>query len=106
MSSHVERDLADRSRADAQDEKMLAMLIAAGYVGCTNLELWTVGHAANSRISDLRRRGYEIVAKREGAGVWRYALIPPATHQPSRSEQRRREELEREAPLFTSAGVR
>lgn len=34
------RDPAERKRSDAHSDKILAMLIAAGRQGCTNLELW------------------------------------------------------------------
>jgi hypothetical protein len=100
------RDSADRARADAQSGKILEMLVAAGDRGCTNSQLRAICRAVNSRISDLRRRGHDIDAVSEGGGVWRYRLIPSATHLVSRFEQKRREELEHEAPLFASAGVR
>jgi hypothetical protein len=99
------RDLADRKRADGQSEKILAMLSAAGEHGCTNHQLWTVCHAVNSRVSDLRKQGHRITAWPEGHGIWRYRL-QPAPDQASPFEQTRREELEREAPLFACVGAR
>jgi len=101
-----QRDRWDRRRADGQAGKILSMLIAAGQVGCTNSQLWTVCHAVNSRINDLRRQGHRISAEGEGHGVWRYRLNPRPTHEVSAFEQARREEFEREAPLFASAGIR
>lgn len=98
--SASQRDHTDRKRADAHAEKILSMLIAAGSLGCTNSQLWTVCHPVNSRISDLRRRGHEIAATSEGRGIWRYRLIPPQSGQSVLFEQRRRDEEARETPLF------
>jgi len=96
----VWRDPAERKRADAHSDTILAMLAAAGALGCTNSQLWTVCHAVNSRISDLRRRGHVITAECEGGGVWRYRLTPSAPAQPSAFEQRRRREEAEAMPLF------
>ena len=99
-------DSADRVRADAQSGKILEMLVAAGAQGCTNSQLWEVCHAVNSRISDLRKRGHKIDAIAEGGGVWRYRLAAnssPAKLSPF--EERRRRDVEQQAPLFADAGV-
>ena len=104
------RDPAARKRTDAHANKILTMLTEAGSRGCTNSQLWTVCHAVNSRISNLRRRGHHIVAESEGSGIWRYRLIPPEpqqhAHGPEKSpcslnfEQRRRREEAEALPLF------
>jgi hypothetical protein len=93
-----QRDSADRARAAAQANKILAMPVEAGGLGYTNSQLWTICHAANSRISDLRKRGHKIEAVSEGAGVWRYRLTARPGN--SRFEQKYRQELQRAAPLF------
>jgi hypothetical protein len=74
-----ERTGADRSHAHSQADEILQMLIRAARQGCTNLELWTVAHAAHSRIADLRAQGHRITCTRECVGVYRYVLIenPP-----------------------------
>jgi hypothetical protein len=69
-------------RTRGQEDEILELLRKAGQHGCTNAELWTVCHAVNSRISDLRRRGHHIEALCEGRGVWRYRLIEPVPPQP------------------------
>lgn len=70
------RTTEDRARASGHADEILSMLIAAGERGCTNSELWTICHAVNSRISDLRKKfGYRIESKSEGGGVWRYTLL-------------------------------
>ena len=99
------RDPAERKGAAAHADKILAMLAAAGSLGCTNSQLWTVCHAVNSRISDLRRRGYQIVAGSEGAGVWRYRLTSSEPLQPSPFEQRRRCEEAEAMPLFAGGAA-
>jgi hypothetical protein len=96
----------DRKRAEAHAGKILAMLVTAGNIGCTNSQLWTVCHPVNSRISGLRKRGHKIDAQSEGGGVWRYRLIPPEPHHPSAFERTQRRDVEREAPLFASSGGR
>lgn len=96
------RDPDERKRSDAHSDQILAMLIAAGHTGCTNAQLWTVCHAVNSRVSDLRRCGNVIEAKSEGGGVFRYRLVSTAPR-PSAFQQRRRKEHDREMPLFAGA---
>ena len=94
------RDPEERKRSDAHTAKILEMLTAAGTTGCTNSQLWAVCHAVNSRISDLRRRGYDISAESEGGGIWRYRLTqsPPG---PSPFMRRRQREDAAALPLFT-----
>lgn len=97
--SRSQRKLADRRRADGQCERILGLLVSAGDLGCTNRELWAVCHAVNSRVSDLRRRGHEIIAKAEGGGIYRYRLV---------ASKPRRETLAQEPPraqglLFSGA---
>jgi hypothetical protein len=75
---------ADRERLAGQEGKIIALLVKAGERGCTNSELWQVCHAVNSRISDLRGAGYDIEAKPEGGGIWRYRLI--SSSRPRNSE--------------------
>lgn len=94
------RDSSERKRADAHADKILGMLTAAGNLGCTNSQLWTVCHALNSRISDLRRRGHEISAESEGGGVWRYRLTSPTPRELSDFERRRQREEADAMPLF------
>jgi hypothetical protein len=74
-SSLTRRTAADHSRAHSQSDEILQMLRVAGESGCTNLELWTVAHAAHSRIADLRARGHRITCERERIGVYRYVLL-------------------------------
>jgi hypothetical protein len=81
--SPFRRDSADHKRARAQADEILSMLTVAGELGCANSELWSVCHAVNSRISDLRKRGHKITAESEGGGTWRYRLIPPEPKCPS-----------------------
>ena len=77
-------------------------------------ELWRIGHAANSRISDLRKivekEGLEIIRENEGGGVHRYTLRPKSgSATPTSSSEsdymRRTREIESKAkrdsaPLF------
>ncbi len=71
---HQRRTAADHRRANGQCERILGLLVAAGDRGCSNAELWSVAHAVNSRIADLRRRGHDIVCTPEGGGRYRYVL--------------------------------
>lgn len=68
------RTLSNLTRAHGHAERLLKLLIAAGDRGCMNYELWAVCHAVNSRISDLRARGFEIACTSEGGGKYRYVL--------------------------------
>jgi len=82
------------------------MLTAAGSLGCTNAQLWTVCHPVNSRISDLRKRGDNITAESEGGGIWRYRLVAQSEpQQPSPFEQRRRREEAEAMPLFAGGAA-
>lgn len=104
QSSPSRRTKADRRRADSASKKILDMLLAAGERGCLNTELWTICHAVNSRVADLRARGFKIEAMREGAGVWRYRLAA-STRRPEPETaytQRSRALRDRAMPLFAS----
>jgi hypothetical protein len=76
---------SDVTRTRNQADRILEMLREAGPEGCTNVQLFTVCHALNARINDLRQEGYGIEAKRERGGVWRYTLTTdkPSTPRPS-----------------------
>lgn len=65
-------------------DRILEELQRAGDTGCLNVDLWPICHAVNSRISDLRQRGFTIDSKRESASVYRYTLrpTPPAVDRP------------------------
>lgn len=73
-SGNADRTETDRSRQRTQADEILGMLRSAGDRGCSNLELWSVAHAAHSRIADLRARGHRITCRKERAGVYRYVL--------------------------------
>lgn len=62
------------SRRDNHADKILEMLRQAGRQGCLNRDLWVVCHAVNSRISDLRKRGYRIDGQRIDRSLYRYTL--------------------------------
>jgi hypothetical protein len=79
------RTEADRSRARSQADEILQMLRSAGDRGCSNLELWTIAHAAHSRIADLRALGHRITCRKERAGVYRYVLEVDASRRSSPS---------------------
>jgi hypothetical protein len=99
-----QRDETDCERARGQEEEILAMLRDAASCGCTNTQLWEIAHAVNSRISDLRKRGYRIKASPEGGGVWRYRLIetaPPPLDPPHAGKSPT--EPKTTLPLFTEA---
>ena len=85
------------------------MLRAAGGAGCTNIQLWSVAHAAHSRIADLRAQGHLITCTRERVGVYRYVLVenPQAKSEISRGPTRESnppsfpaDDLKRTLPLF------
>jgi hypothetical protein len=73
------RSVDDLRRAGRHESRILAALRSAGPRGCTNTELWTICHAVNSRVSDLRKLGHSITMEREGKGVFRYRLVLPRT---------------------------
>lgn len=102
-------DPADRKRLGGQARRILAMLQLAGAEGCTNRELWAVCHAVNSRVGDLRERGYQIISEPEGGGVWRYRLVSTPRRGPSPFMERRRTEEARERaaalPLFAEVSA-
>lgn len=70
------RTQADRHRHENHSDVILRMLRAAGSAGVSNAEIWDAGlRYPNSRISDLRNRGFKIETHREGRGVFRYTLL-------------------------------
>ena len=91
---------ADRARARSQATEILALLRDAGAVGRTNAELWTIAHAAHSRIAELRACGHVITCTREAPGLYRYRLIegPQSAGEPS-------PEMWPTLPLFAGAGA-
>lgn len=74
-SNHAALTADDRERLASQCEQILEKLKEAGAHGVPNYELFPVAHALNARVSDLRKRGFEIKCEREEGGVWRYWLI-------------------------------
>jgi hypothetical protein len=102
MTARGKRDTQDIERARGQEDRILSMLRAAGPAGCTNSQLWTVAHAVNSRISDLRKRGHKITTESEGRGIWRPRLVLAEPRQPRDWQDRTRVTG---LPLF-DAGVR
>jgi len=61
-----------------QSDMLLEMLRSAGSEGLTTWAIWDAGiHHCNSRISDLRARGFLIIRTREGPGNHRYVLDGP-----------------------------
>jgi hypothetical protein len=100
----AQRDETQRERAKGQEDEILEMLREAGTGGCLNSELWTVCHAVNSRISDLRKRGHRIEAMPEGRGVWRYALLESAPPVPDpQAAEKSPTKPENTLPLFAGA---
>jgi hypothetical protein len=70
---------ADHREHRSQEDCILELLREAGADGLLNTQIWAIAHAANSRCSSLRGRGYLITCEREGRGVYRYRLLnPPA----------------------------
>jgi hypothetical protein len=107
----AERTEADRSRSRSQSDEILQMLRSAGEQGCTNLELWSVAHAAHSRIADLRALGHRITCRKERSGVYRYVLEADAgprsiTLAPARQVKQSQPALitMRPLPLFDAMG--
>jgi len=98
-------DREEQKRLDGHAAEILEMLVAAGERGVLNLDLWTVCHAVNSRVADLRKSGYDIRTQREGSGIFRYRLIPTQAKELSEFEKRRRLEEAAAAPLFANAGA-
>lgn len=101
------RTKADQRRAAGAAGKILDMLLAAGDRGCLNTELWAICHAVNSRVADLRARGFKIETTREGAGVWRYRIAADTRKPEAESEYNRksRELRDQAMPLFAGAGM-
>lgn len=64
-----------KKRIPTQLEKILAALKDAGLDGITNVELNKISFLYNSRLSDLRRKGFVIKTDYLGKGVYKYTLI-------------------------------
>lgn len=61
----------DRRRLNGQCQAILARLKQGP---ATNSELAGLALKYTSRVSDLKRAGYQITAKRKAGGVWTYTL--------------------------------
>lgn len=96
------RTKTDQRRAEGAAGKILDMLLVAGDHGVLNTEHWTIYHALNSRVADLRARGFKIETTREGAGVWRYRIAPGTRKPEPETEYMRKSRELRDAalPLF------
>jgi hypothetical protein len=101
MTVKPKRNAQDIERTRGQEDQIFSMLREAGERGCTNSHLWTVAHAVNSRISNLRKRGHRITAEPQGGGVWRYRLIPPQLNRVSDWQDKPRTTG---LPLFDAGG--
>lgn len=64
-----------RQRIPSQTERIIKLLREAGEDGVTNHALSKISLKYDSRISELRMRGYEIETTHEKKGVYRYVLI-------------------------------
>jgi hypothetical protein len=64
-----------RQRIPSQSERIINLLKEAGADGVTNHQLSKISLKYDSRISELRMRGYEIETTHEKKGVYRYFLI-------------------------------
>jgi len=64
-----------RQRIPSQAERIINLLKEAGADGVTNHQLSKISLKYDSRISELRMRGYEIETTHEKKGVYRYFLI-------------------------------
>ena len=63
-----------RERIPSQTERMIKLLREAGEDGVTNHALSRISLKYDSRISELRMRGYEIETSHEKKGVYKYIL--------------------------------
>jgi hypothetical protein len=57
-----------------QRDRILALLIAAGPIGVTNLVLNEVAFRYGGRLFELRKAGWDIETKAEGESVFRFIL--------------------------------
>ena len=64
-----------RQRIPSQTERIINLLRTAGADGVTNHQLSKISLKYDSRISELRMRGYEIETTHEKKGVYKYFLI-------------------------------
>jgi len=63
-----------RQRIPSQTERIINLLKEAGADGVTNHELSKISLKYDSRISELRMRGYEIETTHKKKGVYKYVL--------------------------------
>ena len=63
-----------RQRIPSQAEKIINLLKKAGADGATNVELSKISLKYDSRLSELRMKGYEIDTTHEKKGVYKYIL--------------------------------
>lgn len=63
-----------RQRIPSQTERMIKLLRESGEEGVANHELSKISLKYDSRISELRMRGYEIETTHEKKGVYKYIL--------------------------------
>jgi hypothetical protein len=104
----IARDIASvnlvppHSKSPAQRERILSLLRARGLAGASNVELNAIAFRYGGRIHELRRIGYCIETRRESENLFRFIFIAEAqkAKPPSTFDQRRREKVQREAPLL------
>lgn len=61
-------------RIPSQMEKIINVLREAGEEGVTNVTLCAISFKYDARLSELRRKGYEIETFYEGKSIFRYVL--------------------------------
>lgn len=64
-----------QKRIPSQAERIINLLKEAGADGVSNIELSKISLKYDSRISELRMRGYEIETTHKKKGVYKYFLI-------------------------------
>jgi len=65
------------SKTKRHRRRILLALLRAGSSGLTNAELAEIYYKFRARISELRKRGIDIVAEPEGRGIYRYRILNP-----------------------------
>jgi hypothetical protein len=63
-----------RQRIPSQAERIINLLKEAGADGVTNIQLSKISLKYDSRISELRMRGYDIETTHKKKGVYKYVL--------------------------------
>ena len=61
-------------RIPSQIEKIINLLKESGEEGATNIALCAISFKYDARLSELRRKGYEIETLYDGKGIFRYVL--------------------------------